>query len=145
MEMSGQFHTSATLSSKTEPPLPTEQEATQAPELFWTLWRGDKPLAPTRNWTIIPQLAIPWPCHCTNYDIWLSYSSSSHVLLSCRMMLNNEIYYHENVYLNKTWKVYFNFRLSWSFIYLNSRVCKYIYIYIHTHTHTRTHTHTNIY
>ena len=49
MEMSGHLHTPATLSSKTEPPLPTEQEATEAPKLFWKLWRGDKSLAPTRN------------------------------------------------------------------------------------------------
>jgi len=67
------------------------------PELFWTLWRGDKSLAPTRNWTIISQLAIPWPCHRTNYNIWLPYSLSSYVLLSCRMNLNNEVYYKENV------------------------------------------------
>jgi hypothetical protein len=146
MGMSGQLHTPATLPSKTEPPLLTEQEATYAPELFWTLWRGDKSLAPTRNWTIIPQLAIPWPCHHTNYDIWLPYSSSSHVLLLFRTMLNNETYYKENVYLNKTWELYYIFRLSWSFIYLNS--CMYIYIYIYVcvcvcvcvYTHTQTYT-----
>jgi hypothetical protein len=38
-----------------ESTVPTEQEAGWASELVWMLWRIEKPLAPARNQTPIPQ------------------------------------------------------------------------------------------
>jgi hypothetical protein len=45
MEVIGQLHDLATLALVKELPLPFEEEAVWAPELFWVLWRREKWLA----------------------------------------------------------------------------------------------------
>jgi hypothetical protein len=58
MEVSGQLHDPAALTSRKEPHLPTEQEAGRAPEPV-SLLRRNKSLASAGNRTPFPQPSSP--------------------------------------------------------------------------------------
>jgi hypothetical protein len=51
MEVYGQFHAPAALSSGKEPPIPIVYEAGWTAEPMWTLWSTEKSLAPAGNQT----------------------------------------------------------------------------------------------
>jgi hypothetical protein len=70
MEVSGQLHTLAILPPGERTPVPTGKEAGWAPELFWTLWKKEKFLAPAENQS---------PIH------WLSTSSLSAIHLTKKL------------------------------------------------------------
>jgi hypothetical protein len=46
MDLSGQLHAPAALSTGNQPPVSTAQEAGWVPEPVWTLWRREKSFAP---------------------------------------------------------------------------------------------------
>jgi hypothetical protein len=54
MEVSGQLLVPAALPHGKEPPISSEKEAGWAPEPDWTLWRGEKILAPAGKGTPAP-------------------------------------------------------------------------------------------
>jgi hypothetical protein len=56
------LHDQAALTPGKEPPVPIVQEAGWAPELVWTVWSREKPLALARNRTpaVQPGLIVCW-------------------------------------------------------------------------------------
>ena len=49
-----------------EPRVPLEWVTGWASVAVWLLWRREKPLAPSTDWTTIPQMSRPYPDHYTN-------------------------------------------------------------------------------
>jgi hypothetical protein len=74
MEVSGHLHAPVPLPSAKEPPVPIGYEAVWLPEPVWTLWTGEKSLAPSGNRNLAAQPVVrrytDWAIRVQPWDVF---------------------------------------------------------------------------